>query len=89
MKVGEPITYVDFVSAGWAPRGGEHFRKGLVCSHIAEVLSYSVFLVEKNGSPFLGGEDEHIRWVYGHHTERSETGKALLAAYALSRGLAA
>lgn len=87
MKVGDPVTYVDTVAVGPFPldRTYRRVRKGLVRSEIEEILSYAVFLVTKNGSPFLGPDQEGVRWVYGHHTEKSETGKALLAAYALYR----
>ena len=89
MKVGEPITYVDTVEA--APRSfyPAKYRKGLVRSEVDEVLSYGVFLVTPDGSPFLGPKDEGVRWIRGHHTEQSEIGKALLAAYALSQSVAA
>jgi hypothetical protein len=86
MKVGEPITYVDTVSVGGSATN--FYRKGLIRSEVEEALSY-VFLAAKSGSPFLGPEEEGVRWVRGHYNENSEVGQALLAAYALSRSLVA
>lgn len=89
MTPGEPITYVTDVDMGPRRTGPRQFRKGLAHSEVDEVLSYEVFLVAKNGSPFLGPDEEGVRWIRGRHSEKSEAGQALLAAYALSRSIVA
>lgn len=81
MQVGDPITWVHTGALNVDEPGPRLF--------FTQVADVSLPWFRVDGSPGLFTvQDEGTTWINGRHARDSETGKALLAAYALDRCVA-